>query len=299
MRPTALPGDERLMKLFRNATEEQWVPGQTFEWNVEWDYANPLRMASLEYEISDGAFWRDIGDQGRESLSRDFQVWRLSQMLHAELAALDVCAKLTQLHTDVPAKLCCTLQAADEARHVQVFARLLDEIGSAPFPITPSLGTLIDQVGRDNRISFLSLGMQILIEGVGIGAFRRISIATDSAFVRTLFSYIMKDEARHFALGRLIVGEPERLNDEVSPAELDDFLDEALVLLDEYLRPTEVLARFGCSADHAKQLIDGSSFGKQFRRTVFGQIGRPVLELDLDRHAKTRRRLEALAGLVN
>lgn len=299
MTPEELIADSaepRLNALYRNATENQWIPGETFQWENNWSYGNPLEMSGQVYEVDDQSFWAALGAQGTVELSRNFQVWRLSQMLHAEVAALAVCSKLTLLHTDLLAKMCCTMQAADEARHVDVFKRLLQEIGESPYEVNGSLQTLIDQIERDSRVSILSLGMQILIEGVGIGAFRRITIATRSAFVRTLFSYIMKDEARHFALGRLTLSDMVRVRDEVPLAELDDLLDESLTLLDEYLQPTDVLQRFGSNKADARGMVSTTAFAKQFRRTVFGQLSRPIVDLGLSKTSRSYRRLVSLAG---
>ncbi len=289
---------EPLEKLYENFAAEQWVPGESFEWRTEWNYADPLAMSNHKYEISDEMFWKSIGHSGAIDLARNFQVWRISQMLHAESAALDASAQLAILHDDPFAKACCAAQAADEARHHQVFKRLLGEVGAAPYEMSGALAALLRQVSTDRRVSLLSLSMQVLIEGVGIGSFRRISIASQSPFVRTLFGYIMKDEARHFALGRITTAPQGRIRDEIPLAELDDFLDEALGQLSIYLAPTPVLQQMGCSDRQAQQLVEGSAFLKHFARTIFGQISRPILELGLDANGRARRRLMALAGGV-
>lgn len=287
-----------LAKLYENFVDEQWALGKTFEWSNDWPYADPLRMSNFSYEISDEAFWRSLGADDSLTLSRNFQVWRISQMLHAEEAALDYSAKLAILHDDPFAKACCAGQAMDEARHMQVFQRLLSEVGATPFAMSPALKNLLSQVSDDNRISLLSLSMQILVEGVGIGAFRRISIASQSPFVRTLFGYLMKDEARHFALGRITVASQDRIRDEVPRAELEDFLDEALVQLAEYITPTEVLRQQGCGERQLRDLIEGSAFLKHFGRNVFSQIARPILDLGLDVNGRAHRRIIDLAGLA-
>jgi hypothetical protein len=286
-----------ISRIYSSFSTEQWAPGKTFPWINYWPYVDPLQMGSSQYEIDDQEFWSSFDERKKIEVSRSFQIWRLSQTLHGELAALEYSARLSLLHDDFLVKACCAAQAADEARHASIFKRILSEIGLPPFEMAPSLRSLIDQIKGESRTSLLSLSMQILIEGIGIGAFRRICITSKSPFIRTLYSYLVKDEARHFALGKSIMASIVQIRDEVPSAELEEFIEEALESLQNYITPLEIIILSGYSKQRAHTIVKNSTFMKHFSRTVFGQIAPSIMDLGLDQDSKGYRRIIELAGI--
>ena len=71
---------------------------------------------------------REVGRQGVDStFGIDQRRWTLSQFLHGEQGALLCTAKITETVPWYDAKLYAVTQVVDEARHVEVFARYLDE----------------------------------------------------------------------------------------------------------------------------------------------------------------------------
>src|SRR5205814_988223 len=71
------------------------------------------------------------------------------------------------------------------------------------YPINPHLEELLGQVIRDSRWDMTYLGMQILIEGLALAAFQTIRDTATEPTARELNAYVMQDEARHVAFGRL------------------------------------------------------------------------------------------------
>jgi len=61
---------------------------------------------------------------------------------------------------------------------------------------------LPDALG-DSRWDLPYLGMQVLIEGLALAAFGVHRDITGNPLVRQLLAYVMQDEARHVAFGRL------------------------------------------------------------------------------------------------
>ncbi len=61
----------------------------------------------------------------RERAAGDQLAFILSQLLHGEQAALQICGQLTNVCPTNDAKLYASSQVADEARHVEVIAKLL------------------------------------------------------------------------------------------------------------------------------------------------------------------------------
>jgi len=62
-------------------------------------------------------------------------------------------------------------QVVDEARHVEVFSKYLDEKLSGHYPVNAHLGLLLDDIIADSRWDMTYLGMQIMVEGLALAAF--------------------------------------------------------------------------------------------------------------------------------
>ena len=79
-----------------------------------------------------------------------------------------VAARLVEAVPWIDAKYYGATQVVDEARHVEAFARYLDEKMPTTYPINENLRTLIDQVLTDSRWDVVFLGMQVVIEGLAL-----------------------------------------------------------------------------------------------------------------------------------
>src|SRR6201997_3816070 len=95
----------------------------------------------------------------------------------------------------------------DEARHVEVFSRYLDEKLSGHYPMNAHLGLLLDDIVSDSRWDMTYLGMQIMVEGLALAAFGFIHMMTTEPLLKKLLRYVMADEARHVAFGVLSLQE--------------------------------------------------------------------------------------------
>ena len=62
------------------------------------------------------------------------QNWTLSQFLHGEQGALMCTAKIVESVPWIDAKYYAATQVMDEARHVEVFAKYLDDEAVGPLP---------------------------------------------------------------------------------------------------------------------------------------------------------------------
>src|SRR3989442_12284471 len=89
------------------------------------------------------------------------------------------------------------------ARHVEVFAKYLDEKLSGHYPINAHLRLLLDDIINDSRWDMTYLGMQIMVEGLALAAFGFIHNLTTEPLLKKLLRYVMSDEARHVAFGVL------------------------------------------------------------------------------------------------
>ena len=68
------------------------------------------------------------------------QNWLLSQFMHGEQGALLCTAKIVETVPWIDAKYYAATQVMDEARHVEVFSKYLDEKLSGHYPMNAHLG---------------------------------------------------------------------------------------------------------------------------------------------------------------
>ena len=122
--------------------------------------------------------------------------------MQGEQGALICAAKIVTQVPDVDSKFYASTQVIDEARHVESYKRLLEKFGVA-YPMTPPLQELIDQVLRDSRWDMTYLGMQVVIEGLALAAFQQIRDHAQNPLAAAVNAYVMQDESRHVAFGRL------------------------------------------------------------------------------------------------
>ena len=101
--------------------------------------------------------------------------------MHGEQGALVCTAKIVESVPWIDAKYYAATQVMDEARHVEVFARYLDEKLSGHYPINAHLGLLLDDIITDTRWDMTYLGMQIMVEGLALAAFGFIHADDDRA----------------------------------------------------------------------------------------------------------------------
>ena len=79
------------------------------------------------------------------------------------------------------AKLYAATQVVDEARHVEVFARYLDEKLGGGFQVNAHLRMLLDDIINDSRWDMTYLGMQVMVEGLALAAFGFMHQMTERA----------------------------------------------------------------------------------------------------------------------
>src|SRR5207245_5023356 len=147
--------------------------------------------------------WNRMTKSERATLRRHLQAQQLSQFMHGEQGALLCASKIVQQVPSIDAKFYAATQVMDEARHVEVYARLLHEKFELAYPITPTLKAMLDSTISDRRWDMTYLGMQILIEGLALAAFQRIRDTAKNPLAASVNAYVMQDEARHVAFGRL------------------------------------------------------------------------------------------------
>jgi hypothetical protein len=238
----------------------------------------PDRMNGL-YDTS---FWPKL-DPKKDipELRRQQAAYMFSNFLHGEQGALLATSQIIELAPTADAKFYAAAQVFDEARHVEVYDRYLREKVEVIYPISRYLRELLDAILRDSRWDFKFLGMQIMVEGLALGAFGMIHQMTAEPLIKQITQYIMQDEARHVAFGVLALKELVR---EMSTSELrdrEDFVILSSQLMHDRLLGQEVWDRMGFPHDECAEAVKASPAMKVFRKLCFSKIVPNIKRLGL------------------
>ena len=185
------------------------------------------------------------GDKEWVAFGVESQNWTLSQFLHGEQGALICTAKIVESVPWIDAKYYAATQVMDEARHVEVFAKYLDEKLSGHYPINAHLRMLLDDIIADSRWDMTYLGMQIMVEGLALAAFGFMHQMTGDPLLKQLLRYVMADEARHVAFGVLSLQEYYEGLNAAELRERQEFAFEAAVRMRDRFLQQEVWDRMG------------------------------------------------------
>lgn len=198
------PSDQpEMAELYRRAKEGQWN-GDALPWNTDVDPLNP-EVPLLPYEFIDFDLLKEAGitlnEKEKRGLSYSLTAWMLSQFLHGEQGALFAAAQVTEAVQFFDGKLYGATQVMDEGRHVEVFNRYLDTKLNKLYQINDNLFVIIDSLMTDGRWDMKFLGMQIMVEGLALGAFGTLYRQTKEPLLKELLKNVIQDEARHVHYG--------------------------------------------------------------------------------------------------
>jgi hypothetical protein len=195
-------GNPKIVALYERAKTAQWNATTDVDWSVEVNFGAALpddsRYAMASFDASPLA---RLGRPAWDAFRWELQSWMVSQFLHGERAALVVAARLVDAVPDMESKFFAASQAVDEARHVEAFSRYLTAKVPEPYPVTESLGLLLDDVLEDNRWDVTALGMQIIVEALAMAAFRLADTTFHDDLIKHISRLVARDEARHVSFG--------------------------------------------------------------------------------------------------
>jgi hypothetical protein len=123
--------------------------------------------------------------------------------------------------------------------------------------------------------------MQVLIEGLALAAFGMLRDTTTKPLPKQLLAYVMQDEARHVAFGRMALRDYYAQLSAAELAEREEFVIEGCYLMRDRLRGVEVLENFGIPRRDAEQLSEKSEYLQFFRKLLFSRIVPCVKDIGL------------------
>ena len=264
-----------------NIIKKLYELGKELNWNgsidLNWDYTHPANEKLVEadeqlpHETLEA--YENLSEEEKILFDRHSTAELMSQFLHGEQGALLVASQLASCAPTYNAKLYAASQTFDEARHVEVFNRYLQEKIGIHYPVNPSLKLLLDKILTDERWDLKFIGMQIIIEGLALAAFQMLKSITKDPLLKQLLHYVVRDEARHVTFG---INYLEEYIKTLSPEEIEEraqFAYEACVISRERLINTKAEQRFlNMTADEAREFQMNTKTFDMFRNFLFSRV---------------------------
>ena len=265
-------GTDALRRLYQKGKRLQWDQETRIDWSQDLDPENPQGLPDEAIAIYDSPVWNKLNRKERANVRRHIQAWQNSQFLHGEQGALVCTAKIVQQVPSIDAKFYAATQVMDEARHVETYARLLHEKFELAYPITPTLRRLLNDVISDSRWDITYLGMQVLIEGLALAAFANIRDTAQNGLAGAVNAYVMQDEARHVAFGRLALRDFYPQLTQAERDEREEFAVEACYAMRDRFQAEEVWSALGLPVAECAAYMNESGFMRRYRSALFTRI---------------------------
>ena len=204
-----------LRNLYEKGKVNQWNAETDLDWSIpvtkdEWIVDPQVSMLAQVCKL----MGRDEATQ--KAAAFDEVNHLLSQLLHGEQAALQLCGQLTNACPKMDEKWYAASQVTDEARHIEALAKFLQRKMGTIYPINPTLKILLDELLQADTVQTKTLGMQCLFEGMAVGIFDLLRRETKNPLLGEMIRRVEQDESRHAAFGVLVM---RRVVREAAPEE--------------------------------------------------------------------------------
>ena len=276
-------GRDQLLSLYQKGKDKQWDQVHRIDWDLEVDPTDVLGLPDESIAIFGTPQWDRIkGDRKAVGeLKQHMTAWQFSQFLHGEQGAMICSARIVESVPDLDAKFYAATQTMDEARHAETYARFLQEKVGLLYPINEHLKSLLDDTLTDKRWDMPYLGMQVLIEGLALAAFGLLRDMTDRPLPKQILAYVMQDEARHVAFGRLALRDYYAQLTSKEKEEREEFVVEGCYLMRNRFRQQEVWANLGFDVEESMRSVERSEYFQLFQSLLFSRIVPCVKDIGL------------------
>jgi hypothetical protein len=185
--------------------EHFWNPGDPdyINFREAWDFDEPLLPLDFVPELQSAVADR-LDERQQVEFANESCKWTISNILHGEQGALSLSVSLCDLFLDPGAQEYAANQVREEARHVHGFSNYLAaRFGGRPFPVADTIGKLLRELVSTDVVYKKLVGMQMLVEGVAMGAFATLHVKARDPLLRRLCQLTMTDEAFHHKFGKI------------------------------------------------------------------------------------------------
>ena len=184
---------------FWDPNDKRYIDFDKNPFNIEEELLMP---ANFTVELN-CAVKEKLDERQQIRLANQSTRFQLSSILHGEQGALSLSASLCHVLRDPGAQEYAANQTREEARHVTGFARYVTKTWGSPLAAGPTLANLLDEIVKSGLVYKKLIGMQMLIEGLAMGAFATIHSQTHDPTLRRLIQLVMSDEAFHHRFGKI------------------------------------------------------------------------------------------------
>jgi hypothetical protein len=272
---------EGLLRLYDKGKKQQWDAKDRIDWNQDLDPENPVGLPDESIGIFGSDIWNKLTPKERMNLRRHAQAYFISQFLHGEQGALVCAAKIVQEVPDLTSKLYAATQTIDEARHVEAYSRLLREKFELAYPVTAPLKVLLENVISDSRWDFTHLGMQVLIEGLALASFQRLRDQAGNQLVASINAYVMQDEARHVAFGRIALRNYYPQLTQKERDEREEFVVESCYHMRDRFHSSEIWDTVGLPAKECIEITINAPSTRYVLSRLFSRIVPTIKDIGL------------------
>jgi hypothetical protein len=270
-----------LIKLYEKAKTSQWNASTDLDWSVDVDPekvsqelggGGTMRFQALAE--AEGSPVKNFGAKEWTRVGIELQNSLLSQFMHGEQGALLCTARIVETVPWIDAKFYAATQVMDEARHVEVFARYLEEKLGTQYGINENLKGILDDILSDPRWDIAYLGMQIMVEGLALAAFGMMHMVTTEPLLKKMLRYVMSDEARHVAFGVLSLQEYYKELTDAEMRERQEFAFDVACRLQRRFAHAEMWERMGVDPQAVYRTMDrvNPPAQQQFQQLLFSKI---------------------------
>lgn len=266
-----------MTRLYEAAKRSQWNASTDVDWTIDVDPYDEDKILIPDHMLPLESFpsYRKLPRKRQLEHTHALTAWLLSQFLHGEQGALFAACQVTQAVSWVDGKLYGSTQVVDEGRHVEVFHRYLTDKLSKLYTINDNLYTIIDALMTDGRWDLKFLGMQIMIEGLALGAFGTMRKNTKEPLLREILRRVITDEARHVHFGVVALRDYYAALPENERRDREDWAYEITVLLrNRFLAHEYYEEYYGhiMSRREWDEAVLASPFMEHFRATMFRRL---------------------------
>jgi hypothetical protein len=251
--------------------------GKTQQWKAEdLDWSTPVDLESELFEPDPAwiaADWyRKLTAREQRRITVEYNTNIVSNFLHGEQGALIAASQLISAVPNMDAKFYAATQSMDEARHVEVFARYLNEKLRAQYDVTQNLFNLLQAITMESRWDFKFLGMQLIVEGLALTAFMALAKRCKEPLLKYLIRMVLQDESRHVAYGVLALKDFYTDMNEKDRLERQQFVYEATVMMQSRLVSGQIYEKMGLDRAVVTESMRTSTETREFRNLLYANV---------------------------
>lgn len=260
----------------RRLLEETVAEGGRCDAHIDWSLGvsadNPARMPDETIGVYGSPLWRRLSDAQRRELRRHSQSFILSQTFQGAQVTLLCAGRLIQHAPNHDVRRYAALQAADDARHIELYLKLMSAFGLV-YPPNAELKRLCQSAMLLDRWDLLLLATNVLFKNVSVATIQLVRDMSGPSLARQVNAVIMLEQSRHAAFGRAVLTE----HYDTAPKDVRESAEALLInwcgVLHERLPlTTEVSDALGFSHEDALPTQDASEIVNMYRAVLFQRI---------------------------